>query len=295
MHTTTSPLTVFVFSGHGCQWPGMGAKLMETEPEFLATLERFDEYIRIQAGWSLFDFLRTEEQDDRWNDLAHVQPAIVAYEVALAQVWLSRGVMPDFVLGQSLGEVAAACVSGALTEADAARVILACCQAQKDGKEGSLMVVGLGAKEAAGVAEQYKGEIFVAGSLSPRFSVLGGDNSILKTVGRELRNDGILSQRIKIPAATHTPYVERSSGALRKALTSIAPRPETIPLYSSVTGERMRGSSMHAEHWVDLVVKPMAFREATEKIITTAPHYLYRGQPACHFIRYVRGPDRSPC
>ena len=249
----------------------MGTRLMETEPSFSATLDRFNEYLHEAAGWSLIDFLRAKEQDARWDDLAVVQPALVAVEVALAKLWASRNITPDGVLGQSLGEVAAACVSGALTEADATRVILACSNALKQGQAGTMMLVGLDAKGAERVAAQHSNHIFVAGHLSPNFTVFSGNAQTLKEVGRALRNDGILSQRIKIPAAAHCPYVEQGAETLRKALATLVPQEETTPFFSSVTGTQLSGTSLDAEYWVNLVIKPMAFQGAAEHILNAGP------------------------
>lgn len=111
---------VWVFSGQGSQWPGMGRGLLKTEPAFLDALTELDELIRAQSEVSVLDVVR---QGRPVQGCGTVQPVLFALQVALAATWRSYGVEPAAVIGHSMGEVAAAVVAGALTLADGVRVI----------------------------------------------------------------------------------------------------------------------------------------------------------------------------
>ena len=106
---------VFVFSGQGSQWVGMGRELLEQEPAFREAMERCDRAIQKYTGWSVLEELAADEARSRLAEVDVVQPAIFAVQVSLAALWRSWGVEPDAVVGQSLGEAAAAYVAGALT------------------------------------------------------------------------------------------------------------------------------------------------------------------------------------
>ncbi|HYI02350.1 type I polyketide synthase, partial [Hyalangium sp.] len=116
------PRVVFVFPGQGSQWVGMGRELLESEPVFRQALEACDAAIRPYTGVSVVEGLRAGSAE-LLERIDLIQPTLFALEVALAEQWRAWGVEPDAVVGHSMGEVAAACVAGALSLEDAARVI----------------------------------------------------------------------------------------------------------------------------------------------------------------------------
>ncbi len=117
------PRCVFVFSGQGSQWWGMGRDLAETEPVAREVLEDLDRRFLPWLGWSIQKELAASESESRLDQTGHGQPAVFALQIALAALWRSWGIEPDAVVGHSLGEVAAAYVAGALGLDDAIRVV----------------------------------------------------------------------------------------------------------------------------------------------------------------------------
>ena len=116
--------TVFVFSGAGSQWVGMGVELLEASPVFAAAdagvvRRRWRQFV----DWSLLDVLRGVAGAPGLDRVDVVQPVLFAVMVSLAQVWGSVGVVPDAVIGHSQGEIAAAYVAGVLSLEDAARLV----------------------------------------------------------------------------------------------------------------------------------------------------------------------------
>jgi acyl transferase domain-containing protein len=115
---------VFVFPGQGSQWFGMGRRLLEQEAVFREVVERCDRAMRPYGDWSLLaELAAIDAAHTRLNEIALIQPALFAIQVALAALWRSWGVEPHAVVGHSMGEVAAAHVAGALSLEDAARII----------------------------------------------------------------------------------------------------------------------------------------------------------------------------
>ena len=103
-----------MFSGQGGQWAGMGRQLLKEESVFRESLERIDQLLFPLAGWSIMQELTGAEADSRMGQTEVAQPLQFALQVALAALWRWWGVLPDAVVGHSMGEVAAACVAGAL-------------------------------------------------------------------------------------------------------------------------------------------------------------------------------------
>ncbi|MGA8117581.1 MAG: beta-ketoacyl synthase N-terminal-like domain-containing protein, partial [Actinocatenispora sp.] len=116
--------TAFVFPGQGSQWVGMAVGLMDSAPAFAHRIEEcaaaLDEYV----DWSLLDVLRGVDGAPDLDRVDVVQPVLWAVMVALAELWRSTGVRPEAVVGHSQGEIAAACVAGALTLDEGARVVV---------------------------------------------------------------------------------------------------------------------------------------------------------------------------
>ena len=149
--------TAFVFPGQGGQWAGMGLTLWRDEPVFREVLEQCDLAIRKQAGWSVIDRLRSADDENSLSEIDVVQPALFAVMVALAALWRSWGVEPDAVVGHSMGECAAAAVSGALSLEDAAAVICHRSRLMKGASGRGLMAVtNLGFQDAGLLADEIQ-------------------------------------------------------------------------------------------------------------------------------------------
>ena len=114
------PGTVFVYSGQGSQWAGMGQKLLADEPAFAAAVAELEPVFVEQVGFSL---RRCWQSGEPVVGIDRIQPVLVGMQLALTELWRSYGVEPDAVIGHSMGEVTAAVVAGALSPADGLKVI----------------------------------------------------------------------------------------------------------------------------------------------------------------------------
>ncbi|WP_157517722.1 acyltransferase domain-containing protein, partial [Micromonospora rifamycinica] len=121
--TGASGKVVWVFPGQGTQWAGMGRALLDASPVFAERIAECAAALTPWTDWSLIEVLRGEAAPDLLDRVDVLQPASFAMMVGLAAVWRSCGLRPDAVIGHSQGEIAAACVAGALTLQDAARVV----------------------------------------------------------------------------------------------------------------------------------------------------------------------------
>jgi acyl transferase domain-containing protein len=112
--------TVFVYSGQGSQWAGMGRQLLADEPAFAAAVAELEPVFVAEVGFSLQQVLA---EGQPVVGIERIQPVLVGLQLALTELWRSYGVTPDAVIGHSMGEVSAAVVAGALTVAEGLRVI----------------------------------------------------------------------------------------------------------------------------------------------------------------------------
>ncbi|RKS09660.1 myxalamid-type polyketide synthase MxaE and MxaD [Nocardiopsis sp. Huas11] len=255
---------VLVFPGQGSQWDGMGRSLAAAVPAFRAAVRACDVEISRWLGHSLW----SDEEGLVAAGTAEVQPALFAMEVALARTWLSWGVDPVAVIGHSMGEIAAAHLSGALSLTDAARIVVerSSLLSELTGA-GGLALVELDVDEAAALLRGREHELSVAALNGPRAIVLSGATGALDEVVAELEGRGVFARRVTVEFAAHSPQVEPIQPRLRAALRGIAPRPAETVLYSTVTGEPIDGRELDPEYWERNVRATVRFAPALERLL----------------------------
>ncbi|MEU4246184.1 type I polyketide synthase [Amycolatopsis sp. NPDC026612] len=227
---------VWVFPGQGTQWAGMGRELLDASPVFAARIKECEAALERWVDWSLTDVLRGDA--DLLDRVDVVQPASFAVMVGLAAVWASLGVEPEAVVGHSQGEIAAACVSGALTLEDAAKVVALRSQAiaASLAGRGGMASVALSEEDAAARLEPWAGRVEVAALNGPTSVVIAGDAEALDEALDALDDQGVRIRRVAVDYASHTRHVEAARDALAEMLAGIRAQAPEVPFYSTVTG-----------------------------------------------------------
>ncbi|WP_406277313.1 acyltransferase domain-containing protein [Nocardia sp. NBC_00881] len=260
------PTITFLFGGQGAQWAGMGARLLR-EPAFRSATMRCETALRRHVDWSLTRLLTSP--DESWIERTELaQPAIFAMQVALTGLWRSWGVEPDAVAGMSMGEVAAAHVAGAISLDDATLIMCrrSAIAAGLSG-HGGMAVLDLSTEATNELLSRHGGDVWVAGSASPGSTVISGDRAAIQVIRDQLAARSVASARIRVDYASHSPYVDPVLPDLRAALADLRPGETRIPFYSSVTGARMDGALLDAEHWVRTEREPWRFDTAMGNLL----------------------------
>ncbi|MFG2628158.1 type I polyketide synthase [Streptomyces sp. NPDC048473] len=258
----------FVFAGHGTQRLGMGRELMRDCSVFRAAAEECDETFRKVLGRSVIDEIHRTDTDTLTTDLDVIQPALFTVAVALAARWRSFGVEPGIVIGHSTGEIAAAHVAGALTLEDAARVIQV--RSGLLGRlhgAGSLLVVGLPMDEADALLDDCRDRVSVAVSNSLTSTVLSGHTETLEAIAETLRKRNVFCRAMKNTVAGHGPQVGPLREELLAGLAGLSPKPSSVPIFSTVTGEVTDGSEFDAAYWYRNLREPVLFWDAMRSLV----------------------------
>jgi len=259
---------VFVFPGQGSQWLGMGRELIAREPVFAETIQRCAAAMAAHADWSLTAELEAPPDKSRLEEVDVIQPAIFAIQVALAELWRSWGIKPDAVVGHSMGEVAAACIAGALPLDEAARIICRRSRlARRTSGRGAMAVVELSFVRANEILNGYENRLAVAVNNSPTSTVLSGDTDALEQVLAGLERDGVFCRRVKVDYASHSPQMDVLRDDLLEMLRDLAPRRTRVPFYSTVTGAVASGTDLGAEYWVRNLRQPVLFAGVVERLV----------------------------
>ncbi|MFI9639152.1 type I polyketide synthase [Micromonospora sp. NPDC051925] len=261
---------VWVFPGQGWQWVGMGRELLDTSPVFAARIAECAAALAPWTDWSLVDVLRGETAPDLLERVDVLQPASFAVMVGLAAVWSSVGVRPDAVVGHSQGEIAAACVAGALSLADAARVAALRSQAiaAKLSGRGGMASVALPEQDAVGRLTPWADRVEVAAVNSPSSVVIAGDAEALDEALELLSGQGVRVRRVAVDYASHSWHVEDIRHTLADLLAGIDAQPPTIPFYSTVTGDWISdGGIVDGAYWYRNLRHQVGFGPAVADLV----------------------------
>ncbi len=259
---------VFVFTGQGAQWAGMGQQLFEREPLVRQTIEAIDGLLAPLTSWSLLTEMTQSVETSQIDRTDIAQPAIFALQVALVELWRSWGIFPTKVIGHSVGEVAAAYAASVYSLEDAVKIIYHRSRLQHTtAGQGRMMAVGVSMTEAQQLISRYNGTVQIAADNSPRLVTLTGAAASLEAIASDLAAAGTFLHHLPINYAFHSPQMDPIQDDLLAALADIHPQPTRTPFVSTVTGEVASGTTMDANYWWDNVRKPVRFAPAIRCLV----------------------------
>jgi acyl transferase domain-containing protein len=259
---------VFVFSGMGPQWWGMGRQLLAEEPVFRSVLEACDRVMRKHADWSLLEELTRDEQSSRILETCFAQPANFAVQLGLVALWQHWGIRPSAIVGHSTGEVAASCVAGALSFEDAVRVIVTRSRLQHTlAGTGTMAALGASPAEAAEYIARCSGELAIAAVNGPTAVTLAGERQALEQISDLAAERGVFFRFLRVDIAYHSASMDRIRKELLSSLRALTPREAHLPLYSTVTGGLTRGDEWDAEYWWHNVRDSVLFADAIRALL----------------------------
>ncbi|MDI5937985.1 beta-ketoacyl synthase N-terminal-like domain-containing protein, partial [Micromonospora sp. DH15] len=265
--------TVFVFPGHGTQYPRMGLDLYTTNPTFAHHLQACDTALQPHTGWSLLDVLHQKPDAPDLDRVDVVQPAIFAITVALARTWQHHGIHPHAVIGHSQGEIAAAHIAGALTLNDAAKIIThRGLTAHTLTGTGGMAAIPL-PPDTVTTHLQHHPTLHIAAHNSPHNTVITGDLETLHTLITHYQQQGIQARPIPIGYASHSPHIDQLRHHLLTTLNDITPTTPTIPFHS--TTHPHTTPTLNNHYWYDNLRQPV-------QLHTTITHLLHTGHT--HYI-----------
>lgn len=256
---------VFMFSGQGSHYYQMGRELFEEHNRFRLWMEHCDTILKSLIDTSLIDILYSQhKRHENFDRLLYTNPALLCIQYSLARLLKEMGIQPDMVLGYSAGEITAAVVAGVISledglalSVDVARVLEA-----NSPKGGMLAIV-----DSENIYKQYPeifSECWVACKNFDKNFVISGAGQDVTGIEKQLDEKQILSQRLAVNYAFHTPVMDSLRRELLAAGRGICFNPPKIPYISCYAKARVE--HIDEDHIWSVIRYPVFFSETVRNM-----------------------------
>ena len=258
----------FVFSGQGTQWPGM-ARLLMDDAVFRGVIERCSALLEPHTGWSLLELLSSDDHAERLDSTEVAQPAIFAIQMGLSELLEGWGIRPHAVTGHSVGEIAAACVSGALTLEEACRLIAVRARLMQGSTGyGAMASVELSREEVLAELDHAPAGLCVGASNGPRTTVVSGNVAAMDIFLQSLQERGIETIRLPVNYAFHSHQLDAAREELVEALGFLRPAAPRVPFSSTVIGALLDDQQrLDAQYWGANMREEVRFQQAFQTLV----------------------------
>jgi phthiocerol/phenolphthiocerol synthesis type-I polyketide synthase E len=299
---------VFMLSGTGDQHYQMARELYEKEPWFKSQFDQCNSVVIDRCGIDLYqllyasdsapraevsptNFMRLVKHDDeprtdKLDYAVHSHLALFTIEYSLAKLWMHWGIQPAAMIGHSLGEYTAACLSGVFSVEDAITIIHERARLIESLEGGAMLAVFLPASD---IEQDLPGDCSVAAANAPAMSVLSGPKSSLGQVSEALRARGVASRFVNSNHPFHSKMLEPIRSDLMAIIRSKKLNPITIPYIANLTGQWISNEQVTSPgYWADHTCKMVKFRDGIELLNRElSPVFLEvgPGQTLCSFTQ----------
>ncbi len=286
---------VFMFTGQGSQYAGMGLELFENEACFRDVIDYCSEVLTPLLNMDLRSLIFKSKPIDNnstniLNQTNIAQPALFMIEYALAKLWKKHGVKPDAMIGHSIGEYTAACFSGVFSLDEALKLVVLRGALMQQQAFGSMLSVALSEDS---VLPYLNDDIEIAALNSPESSVLSGETEKIQLLEQVLKKDGINFFRLHTSHAFHSRIMEPVLEHFERAFDNINLKNPEIPFISNLTGDWITPSQATSPaYWADHLRKTVRFKDGIKKLLKDSNRIFIEAGPGNTLCSLVKQSER---
>jgi acyl transferase domain-containing protein len=250
---TSAGKLAFLFTGQGAQYTGMGRELYFANSVFRQTFDQCAQLLEPLLPHRLDAVVYPRHDADAalLHETAFTQPALFAVEYSIAQMWRSEGVVPDVVMGHSVGEYVAATVAGAVSLKDGLRLIAERARLmQALPRTGAMVAILTDEASVRSVLEEQPSAVAIAAINGPDNVVVSGHHAAVAEVQARFEAEDIPTQPLKVSHAFHSPLMEPMLDAFHAFANTVHFDTAHLPLVSNLTGRVLpAGCRLLADYW----------------------------------------------
>lgn len=254
-----SPRVAFLFTGQGSQRGGMGEALLG-QPVFREAIKQCAGYIEGKLGIPLKRLLFDSSVTSKLLQTAYAQPALFAYEFALARLWMAWGVQPYALIGHSLGEYTAACIAGVFSLQDACSLVIARGRLMQQTHSGEMASIFAEPGLVQEILKSGRIDVDLAAINGPEHTVISGAN--LDAAITLLQDKGFYVRKLAVAQAFHSYLMDPILDEFAAAAASITYTEPAIPVVSNLTGTLAQpGMLTRPQYWRDHIRSTVQFAD----------------------------------
>ncbi|MFY0631880.1 MAG: amino acid adenylation domain-containing protein, partial [Flavobacteriaceae bacterium] len=261
--------TVFLFTGGGAQFSGMGKDLYKNEPLFRKYIDESANLSKEYLSIDLRDVLFSEEYEKYLHRIDYMQPALFAFEYAMFKLMSSWGITPDFLMGHSLGEIVAACVADVFSFEEGIKLICTRGKLMQSLPNNEGMMASIEATEEDVLSELEnlgKNKVSI-GVINGAFqTVVSGDSNQVQFLVEKFQKNGAKTKILKVSHASHSPMMLPIVSQFKEVLETIEFKKPKYSLVSNLNGEIIEGEMIDTKYWVNHLLQTVRFSDGIKQL-----------------------------